>query len=142
MKEDNLNQHDFNYYDQAVIKIIRKYYPQLKDKKELNLLTCVAWTMKDFDWSVADAPEVEARMTDNLILEKLNGSKLVDVTTSTKLLQPHEYKQILLGLISENIVQQKTLPTRYGFPPQEWYQNNEYLAFINSDMTNEILLNI
>ena len=141
MNEDNLPCFNFDYHDWVIIRIIRKYYPHLKNKKELSLLACIAWTMKDFDWSVADDTEVEARMTENLILEETNGSKSEDTTTSTRLLQPEEYKEILSHLISEKIVHQKMLLTRYGFYPREKLQNDEYLVFTNNDMTNEILRN-
>jgi hypothetical protein len=57
---------NFDYYDRIVIRIIKKHYPDLSNQKELQLLAGLSCTMKDFNWTVADAIEVEARMTQNL----------------------------------------------------------------------------
>ena len=56
-------------------------------------------------------------------------------------LLPDEYKDILSNLISKNIVQEKTLETTYGGPPNTYIANDQYLTFTNEDMTNEILAN-
>jgi hypothetical protein len=141
MNEDDLQYHNFDPYDWAETKIIRKYYPHLKNRKVLHLLACIAWTMKDLGWSVALAIEVAARMTGDLIFEESNGSKSVNVTTSTKLLQPDEYKNILSHLIGEKIVRQKIIPTKFGSPPRERLQDLEYLEFTNHDLTEEIWRN-
>jgi hypothetical protein len=64
-QDDDLPHYNFDYYDWILLRIIRKYYPDLKNEKELSLLICIGWTMKDFDWTVALALEVQARMTKN-----------------------------------------------------------------------------
>jgi hypothetical protein len=82
---------------------------------------------------VADASEVQARMTDKPILEEPYCYEMMSVV---------EYNQILSHLISTKVVQQKIIPTKYGFPSTEWIKNDKYLAFTNTDMTKEILRNI
>jgi hypothetical protein len=136
MNDDNLPYYNFDYCDWTVIRIIRKYYPFLK-KEEMNLLARVAWTMKDFNWSVAPALEVESRMTENPILEESD----IDAAPPANLLLPREYKDILSHLIGTKILQQEIIPTKYGSPPTERLENEEYLVFTNNDMINEILRN-
>jgi hypothetical protein len=96
--------------------------------------------MKDFNWAVADAPEIEARMTLNLPWLEPNNYK-----PSHKQIQnrfpPDEYKDILSNLISKNIVQEKTLETTYGSSPNTLIRYDQYLAFTNEDMTHELLEN-
>src|SRR5215831_5023408 len=104
MNGDNLLRDSFDPCDWTVIKIIGKYYPHLKNRKELSLLTCIARTMKDCDWSVAEAQEVQLRMTENLIFEGSDGCELVDAAAPANLLQPYEYNEILSHLISAKIV--------------------------------------
>jgi len=127
-------------YDRILIRIIKKYYPDLGSEKELKLLACIDGTMKDFDWTVADAPEVEARVTLNLPWLEPN-----DYKPSHKQIQnrfsPDEYKDILSNLISKNIVQEKTLETTYGSVPNTLIEYDQYLAFTNEDMTHELLAN-
>jgi hypothetical protein len=127
-------------HDRILIRIIKKYYPDLGSKKELKLLTCIGWTMKDFNWAVADAPEIEARMTLNLPWLEPNNYK-----PSHKQIQnrfpPDEYKDILSNLISKNILQEKTLETTYGSAPNTLIEYDQYLAFTNEDMTHELLAN-
>ena len=135
MNDDNLP-HNFDDLDLTITRIIRKYYPFFKDEKETKLVVCIACTMKDFDWSVAPASEVEARMTENPILE------VPDSAAEPNLLLPKEYKQILSQLISTKIVQQEIIPTKYGSPTGERTANEKYLVFANDDMTKEILRNI
>ena len=126
--------------DRMLIRIIKKYYPDLGSESELNLLACICGTMKDFDWSVADAGEVEARITLNLPWLEPN-----DYKPSPKQIQnrcpPDEYKDILSNFISKSIVQEKTLETTYGSPPKTLIKNDQYLSFTNEDMTREILAN-
>jgi hypothetical protein len=93
--------------------------------------------MKDFNWTVADAPEVEAGMTLNLPWLELNDYKPCHKQLQNKLL-PDEYKDILSNLISKNIVQEKTLETTYGSPPETLIKYDQYLAFTNEDTTREI----
>ena len=132
---------NFDYYDRIVIRIIKKHYPDLSNQKELQLLAGLGCTMKDFNWTVADAIEVEARMTQNLpILEFNDDDKLGDKEIERKLV-PNEYKDILSNLISKNIVQEKMLFTTYGSPPHTLIKYEHYLAFTNEDMTDEILAN-
>ena len=130
---------NFDYFDRILIRTIKKYYPDLNER-ELNLLACIDGTMKDSDWSVADAGEVEARMTLNLPWLEPNDYKLSHKQIQNKLL-PDEYKDILSNLISKNIVQEKTLETTYGSPPETLIKYDRYLAFTNEDMTHEILAN-
>lgn len=141
MNEDNLQNHNFNSHGLTVIEIIGKYYPHIKDEKELSLLECIADTMKDFGWSVADAPEVKARMTEDPMLEESNYFKYVDAVTSRKLLQPDEYKHILSHLINKKIVQLEIIPTIFGSPHGERLEDYEYLKFINHNIINEIWRN-
>jgi hypothetical protein len=141
MNEDNLPYDNFNYFDRILIRIIRKYYPDLKNKKELNLLACIGETMKDSDWMVAYAPEVETRMTLNPTWEESNDYKLGHEGLPENLLLPDEYKDILSHLIRIKIVRQKMLFTTYGSPPGELLKYEEYLEFTNENMTNEILGN-
>ena len=56
-------------------------------------------------------------------------------------LLPDGYKDILSNLISKSIVQEKTLETTYGSPPETLIKYDQYLAFANEDMTYEILAN-
>ena len=125
-------------YDRILIRIIKKYYPDLGSEKELKLLACIGGTMKDFDWTLADPQEVEARMTLNLPWLEHNDY-------SHKLIQgrllPPEYKDILSNLISKNILQEKTLETTYGSAPNTLIEYDQYLAFTNEDMTHELLAN-
>ncbi len=118
--------------DRILSRIIKKYYPDLSER-ELKLLACIDGTMTDCNWSVADAGEVEARMT---WLEP-NDYKPSHKQLQNKLL-PDEYKDILSNLISKNIVQEKTLETTYGSPPETLTKYDQYLAFTNEDMTREI----
>jgi hypothetical protein len=118
-----------------------KCYPALKDEKELSLLACIAWTMKDFDWHIAPAEEVQARKTKNLSLEESDSYKLVDAAPPKNLLPLDEYNDILSRLISTKILEQKIIPTKNGSPSGERLENEEYLVFTNDDMTNEILRN-
>jgi hypothetical protein len=127
-------------YDRILIRIIKKYYPDLGSEKELKLLTCIGWTMKDFDWAMADAPEVEARMTLNLPWLEHNDYKASHKLTQSRL-PPDEYKDILSNLISKNILQEKTLETTYGSAPNTLIEYEQYLAFTNEDMTHELLAN-
>ncbi len=91
--------------------------------------------MKDLNHE-AYAIEVEARMTENLPpwlecdQEKIQNKLLLD-----------EYKDILSNLISKKIVQEKSLKTTYGIPPDTYIQNDQYLTFTNEDLTNGILAN-
>ena len=82
-----------------------KCYPDLS-KRELKLLVCIDGTMKDFNWTVADALEVEARMTLNLSWLESNDYKPSHEQIRNKLL-PDEYKNILSNLISKNIYKKK-----------------------------------
>jgi hypothetical protein len=127
-----------NYSDRILIRIIKKYHPDLGSERELKLLACIGWTMKDFDWAVADAPEVEARMTLNLPWLEPNDCKLSHKVIQNRL-SPDEYEDILSNLISKKIVQEKTLDTTYGSPPNTLIKYDQYLAFRNKDMTHEIL---
>ncbi len=112
--------------------IVEKYYPDLSER-ELELLVCLGWTMKDFNMTEAYSIEVEARMTENLPLWLESDQEKIQ----NKLL-PDEYKDILSNLISKNIVQEKTLETIYG---DSSIRSDQYLTFTNEDMTNEILAN-
>ena len=116
--------------------IIKKYYPDLRSEKELELLVCLGWTMKDLSSTEAYAIEVEARTTENLPPWLESDQEKIQ----NKLL-PDEYKNILSNLISKNIVQEKTLETIYGGPPNTYIKNDQYLTFTNEDMTNEVLAN-
>jgi hypothetical protein len=127
-------------YDRILIRIITRYYPDLGSERELKLLTCLGWTMKDFDWAAADALEVEARMTLNLPWLESNDYKPSHKQIENRL-QSDEYKDIVSDLISKNIVQEKMLPTTYGRPPETLIKYDHYLAFTNDDMTHEILAN-
>jgi hypothetical protein len=131
---------NFDYYDRILIRIIKKHYPDLRNEKELKLLLCIGWTMKDLDWTVADAPEVEARMTLNLAWLEPDDHKPSHKEIRKKL-RPYEYKDILSILISKNIVQEKMLLTTYGSPPNTLIKYDRFLAFTNEDMTHEILAN-
>jgi hypothetical protein len=131
---------NFDYYDIILIRIIKKHYPNLRNEKELKLLLCIGWTMKDLNWTVADAPEVEARMTLNLPWLEPDDHKPSHKEIQKKL-RPYEYKDILSNLISKNIVQEKMLFTTYGSPPNTLIKYDQYLAFTNEDMTHEILAN-
>jgi hypothetical protein len=130
---------NFDYSDRILIRIIKKHYPDLRNEKELKLLLCIGWTMKDLDWTVADAPEVEARMTLNPPWLEPDDYK-PSLKEIQKKLRPYEYKDILSNLISKNIVQEKMLFTTYGSPPNT-LKYDRYLAFTNEDMTHEILAN-
>jgi hypothetical protein len=142
MDEHNFSYNNFDYSDIILIRIIRKYYPDLKNERELNLLSCIGWTMKDSDWTVADAREVEARMTINPTRLESDDYKLGHKELPEKLLLlPDQYKEILAHLISINIVQEKMLFTTYGTPPGELIKYEQYLAFTNEHMTDEILGN-
>ena len=131
---------NFDYYDRILIRIIKKHYPDLRNEKELNLLLCIGWTMKDLNWTVADAPEVEDRMTLNLLWLEPDDHQPSHKEIQKKL-RPYEYKDILSNLISKNIVQEKMLFTTYGSPPNTLIKYDRYLAFTNEDMTHEILAN-
>jgi len=142
MNEDDLSCYNFDYDDWILIKIIRKYYPDLKNKKELSLLACIGWTMKDLGSLAALAMEVETRMTEkNPIWEDPHGYKIVGAAPTAYLLPPEEYIDILSHLISRKIVEQKIIPTKYGLPPRQRLENGEYLVFTNEYMTDEILGN-
>ena len=103
MNEDDTSYPNFLYADWILIKIIREYYPHIKDKKLLSLLACIAWTMKDFNWHVAFADEVQARMTENPNSGELDGEELVNAPSSEGLLPLDEYKNILSHLIEDKI---------------------------------------
>lgn len=110
MNEDNSPYYNFNYYDWVLIRIIGEYYPDLKDKKkELSLLARVAWTLKDFNWHVALAEEVQARMIVNRSLQEPDGYKLVHAAPPENLLSLDEYKDILFHLISTKVLQLKII---------------------------------
>ena len=141
MNEDNLPQYNFDYFDWILIRIIRKYYPDLKNKKELSLLSYIGWTMKDFNSLAALAIEVQLRMTENPTLGESNIYKPTTIAPPANLLLPEEYKDILSNLIGTKIVEQKIILTKYGSPPEQRLEKEEYLAFTNEDMTNEILGN-
>jgi hypothetical protein len=140
-QDDDLPHYNFDYYDWILLRIIRKYYPDLKNEKELSLLICIGWTMKDFDWTVALALEVQARMTKNPTLGESNDYEPGYTTSRTNLLLPQEYIDILSHLISAKIVQQQVILTKYGSHPRQRLEYDEYLMFTNKDMTNEILAN-
>ena len=139
--ENGSTSDNFDYYDRIVIRIIKKHYPDLSNQKELQLLAGLGCTMKDFNWTVADAIEVEARMTQNLPRLEFNDDDKLGDKEIQKKLRPYEYKDILSNLISKNIVQEKMLFTTYGSPPDTLIKYEHYLAFTNEDMTDEILAN-
>jgi len=131
--------HGIDCDDMILIRIIRKYYPNLSEI-ELKLLACIGGTMKDFGWTAAYAIEVEARMTLNLPWLAPDDYELSYTQMQNQLL-PDEYKYVLSILIGKNIVQQKTLETTQGTTPNISIEYDQYLTFTNEDMTHEILAN-
>lgn len=132
---------NFDYYDKILIRIIKKYYPDLRNEKELELLSCVGWTMKDTGWTVSYAPEVETRMTLNLPLLELEPDYRPTQEEIRKKLTLYEYEDILSNLIGKGIVREKMLFTAYGSLPDTLIKYDRYLTFTNEDIINEILAN-
>lgn len=138
--EDNSPLDNFDYYDSILIRIIKKYYPDLSEK-EMRLAVCLCGTMNDFRSDVVDAREVEARMTINqLWLEYIDFLKPSYKKIQNRFL-PTEYKDFLSNLISNNIIREEWLFTPCGSAPGDLIKYEQFLTFVNEDMTNEILVN-